>query len=339
MFKKVTTLLMFLVFIFVLAGCGNDVVATVNGDKINAKDLDKCVVLAKAELEGSGYTAFDGVNSQAEMDRLREQTLQEMINNRIVVQEARKMITLTKDEINSILAALKEQGQFESDAEFNASFDRFYGVSKEDYAYINRMQDSLAAEVPRVSPEVAQKFYNDYLDTRFTQKEEYVTRHVLFLVDNGDGAEGRHSDEEARDMAQDVINRLGDGAEFPVIAAQESEDLGTKTTGGQYSFTDDGNTAPEYVDAVKRLSPGQYTQTPVKTSYGYHVIKLEEIVPSKTVPYEEEEIINYLTGNEIQKHINEVMVAAKQQAVIENSLVDNRETPDAPGPEGDNEGE
>ena len=336
MFKKVTALFMFLVFVFVLAGCNNDVVATVNGDKITTKELDKCVTIAKTELEGSGYTGFDGENSKEEMERLKEQTLEEMINNIIVVQEAKKRVTLTKDEISEILDGLKEQGQYESEAEFNESFDRFYGVTKEDYAYIVRMQEDMAAEVPKVAEEEAQKFYNDNLDAIFSQKEEYVTRHVLFLVDNGDGAEGRHSDEEARDMALDVIQRLGDGAEFPVVAAQESEDLGTKTTGGQYSFKDDGNTAPEYVDAVKKLSPGQFTQNPVKTNYGYHVIKLEEIVPAKTLLFEEEkeDIISYLTGMNVQKYINDAMLDAKQKADISNSLAP---APAQSEPEGDNE--
>ena len=335
MFKKVTALFLFLVFLFVLAGCSNDVVATVNGDKISGKELDQCVAKAKVELEGSGYTGFDGENSKEEMERLRQQTLEEMINNRIVVQEARKMVTLSKDQITEILDNLKTQGQYQTDADFDKSFDRFYGVTKEDYAYIARMQEDLAAEIPRVADEEAQKFYNDNKDAIFTQKEEYVTRHVLFLVDNGDGTEGRHSDEEALGMAQDVINRLGEGAEFPVLAAQESEDLGTKTTGGQYSFKDEGTTAPEYVDAVKKLSPGQYTQAPVKTTYGYHVIKLEEIVPASTMLYddEKEDIINYLTGMEIQKHINDKMMEAKQQAVITNTLVPEEAAPVVDEPE------
>jgi len=321
-----------MVMVAVLAGCKNgDVVATVNGENIYAKDLDLCTAVARAEIESYGYTEFDSEEGQKELESLRLRTLDEMINNRIVVQEARQLVKLSKDEIKSVLDKLREQSQFETDEEFVKSFDRFYGVTLDDYAHIVTMREKLAEEVPRASEAEARKFYDDNLESYFTKPEEFVTRHVLFLVETGDGAEGRHTIDDAWALAMGVINRLNEGANFAIIAAEESEDQATKQQGGEYRFTDSGSTVPEYLAAVRGLYPGEYTLFPIQTEYGFHVIMLEEVIPTSWVPFEEEKenIISHLTNMAVQNYINEKMMEARERAVIVNKLVPEVETPAA----------
>ena len=68
------------------------------------------------------------------------------------------------------------------------------------------------------------------------------------------------------------------GEDFASLAKENSEDTGTAENGGEYVCYDDGSTVTEYIKAVKELKVGGITASLVKTTYGYHIIKLNEKV-------------------------------------------------------------
>jgi peptidyl-prolyl cis-trans isomerase C len=75
--------------------------------------------------------------------------------------------------------------------------------------------------------------------------------------------------------AKKIIAELNGGADFATLAKQNSTDPGGKT-GGDLGFFKKDDMVPEFAAAAFALKPGEITQTPVHTQFGWHVIKLEE---------------------------------------------------------------
>jgi len=85
-----------------------------------------------------------------------------------------------------------------------------------------------------------------------------------------------NKDEEKKTKANEVLQRLKNGEDFAALAKEVSEDPGSKDKGGLYEGVTEGSGFDkDFEAAALALQPGQYTQEPVKTQFGYHIIKLE----------------------------------------------------------------
>ncbi len=85
----------------------------------------------------------------------------------------------------------------------------------------------------------------------------------------------RHILVDSEDKAKKIIDQLNHGADFATLAKTESKDPAAQN-GGDLGFFKKADMVPEFADAAFGLKPGQFTQTPVKTQFGWHVIKLDE---------------------------------------------------------------
>lgn len=81
-------------------------------------------------------------------------------------------------------------------------------------------------------------------------------------------------DSEAK--AKDIIAKLEDGGDFGKLASENSADPGNKDKGGDLGWFAKGDMVPEFSDAAFKLGKGEVSKTPVKTQFGWHVIKVEE---------------------------------------------------------------
>ena len=114
--------------------------------------------------------------------------------------------------------------------------------------------------------------------TRYVDEfSQYRTRHVLVKID--DTATDKAADAAAAlAKATDIAKQLKadpNNKDLWTTLAKTSDDPGSKDKGGEIGWTSKGNLVAEYEAATKTLSAGQITD-PVKTSFGYHVIQLEE---------------------------------------------------------------
>jgi len=98
--------------------------------------------------------------------------------------------------------------------------------------------------------------------------EQRRAAHILF--------EGEEGDTELLERAQEVRARLEQGEEFAALAREYSDDSGTANRGGDLGFTARGSFDPEFEDALFALERGEVSE-PVRTSYGYHLIKLTDL--------------------------------------------------------------
>jgi foldase protein PrsA len=74
--------------------------------------------------------------------------------------------------------------------------------------------------------------------------------------------------------AKELITELGDGADFATLAKENSTDTNTAEKGGELTFST-GEMVPEFEEAASKLDEGEITTEPVKSEYGYHIIKME----------------------------------------------------------------
>ena len=77
--------------------------------------------------------------------------------------------------------------------------------------------------------------------------------------------------------ANDIEAQLKKGAKFADLAKKYSTDPGSKANGGELGWSDGSNYVPEFTKAIKTLKKGEYTTTPVKSQFGYHIIKLNDV--------------------------------------------------------------
>jgi len=128
---------------------------------------------------------------------------------------------------------------------------------------------------------------------------EYHARHILV------------ADEK---LAKDLVAKLGGKkpAKFDDLAKTNSKDSSAKS-GGDLGWMAPANLVPEFAEAMTKLKAGEYTKAPVKSRFGWHIIKLEE---SRPIAFPEldkvkERIANQLAQNDIRKYVAELRAAAK----------------------------
>ena len=131
------------------------------------------------------------------------------------------------------------------------------------------------------------------------------------------------ADEET---AKKVTAELNGGADFAELAKKYSTDPGAQS-GGDLGFFKKGDMLPEFSDVAFALKPGETTQTPVKTRFGYHVIQVQEVrtAPPPSLDQVRDEVRQSL----IQEGVTRVLTAAKTGLSIEKFNVDG--SPALPG--------
>ena len=130
---------------------------------------------------------------------------------------------------------------------------------------------------------------------------EYRARHILV---------------EKESDARDIIARLKkDPGAFAKLAMEKSKDQGSKAKGGDLGWFDTSRMVPEFGAAVSKLDKGKFTQEPVKTQFGYHVILLEDSKPIEAPPLAE--VKPQLTQQLQQQNVKKQLDALKTGAKIE----------------------
>jgi peptidyl-prolyl cis-trans isomerase D len=126
----------------------------------------------------------------------------------------------------------------------------------------------------------------DERKAEFDQPEQVRARHVLIRVAPGEGAEAAAAEAAARAKAEKAAARVRGGEAFEKVAAELSEDPGSKDRGGDLGSFPRGRMVPAFEEAAFSLAPGTVSD-PVQSSYGFHVIRVDEKKPAKLVPFEE----------------------------------------------------
>ena len=122
------------------------------------------------------------------------------------------------------------------------------------------------------------ELFADYQKANPVSDQEIQAEYDRFVATNaGKEYRARHILVEKEDEAKAVITSLKKGGKFDDIAKKQSKDPGSGANGGELDWANAGSYVPEFSAALVKLKKGQTTDAPVKTQFGWHVIKLEDV--------------------------------------------------------------
>ena len=118
--------------------------------------------------------------------------------------------------------------------------------------------------------------------------QEIKSEYDKFVAANG-GIEyhARHILVEKEDQAKAIVASLKKGAKFEEIAKKQSKDPGSGSKGGDLDWAAPSNFVKEFSDAMVALKKGQFTEQPVKTQFGYHIIRVDDVRDAQIPKFEE----------------------------------------------------
>jgi len=217
--------------------------------------------------------------------------------------------------INAQIEQMKSQYNNNEEA-FKAALTQYLGVEDED-----ELRDLLSLEYKRnlaiedyvkksISDDEIQKYYDDEVIG------DIKVRHILIKPENTDDMsteEKTEAEEKAKKEAEDLIKQLDDGANFEELAKEYSDDTGSASDGGLIDyFNKDDNMDEAFLNASIDLKKGKYTEEPVQSSFGYHIIlKLDQKKKPKL-----DKVKNYIRETLAEEKLNED-AALRYNALIE----------------------
>ena len=174
-------------------------------------------------------------------------------------------------------------------------------ASQEYQKELAAMQDDLARKVyidqqlaTKVTDAEIKKVYDEYV-ANFKSEKEIKAKHILV---------------DSEDLAKEIIEKLNKkSAKFDDLAKQYSKDqadLGYFTAEAM---------VPEFSDAAFAMKKGTFSQKPVKTEFGYHVILVEDVRDSKPLPFEN--VAEQIKGTLSQQAVAQVVADLHKNAQIE----------------------
>lgn len=120
--------------------------------------------------------------------------------------------------------------------------------------------------------------FQDFEKKSSTSEAEARAEYDKIKAANGDKEyRARHILVEKEDEAKALIAQIKGGAKFEDLAKKASKDPGSAENGGDLDWANPGNYVPEFSQALIKLEKGQMTDTPVKSQFGFHIIKLEDM--------------------------------------------------------------
>src|SRR5882724_9190576 len=136
---------------------------------------------------------------------------------------------------------------------------------------------------PQIAEAEVEKYYTEHAKD-FETPQQVHAAHVLVPVPQTGGSE---AEDKARAKVADVIRRAKAGEDFGKLAAELSEDPGTKDKGGDLGLVGKGEMVPAFEQAVFELKKGDVSPEPVRTPFGYHAIKVSEVQDGGKKPLKE----------------------------------------------------
>lgn len=181
-------------------------------------------------------------------------------------------------------------------------------------AYVQQMMENQP-----ISDAELQKAYDERIGSH--PRKEYKARHILSKTEKEAAAN---------------IEALKKGADFAKLAKEKSIEPGAKTSGGNLGWASPDTFVPEFSKAMESLKPGEFTQKPVQTQFGWHVIKLEDVRDAQLPSLEsvKPQLQRMLTNKKLMDLINDL----RDHAKIETMVDEGTSMQDSEQPAGNDEG-
>lgn len=135
---------------------------------------------------------------------------------------------------------------------------------------------------------LANALRDDFLNTaQPTDEEIQSTYDSLAKMIQGSEYRSSHILVEEQDKANELIKELKNGADFAELAKANSKDPGSARNGGDLDWANPQSFVPEFATAMVKLEKGKFTEEPVKSQFGYHIILLTDVRENAAPPLDQ----------------------------------------------------
>ena len=269
----------------------NAILATVGNENIMEDDLNKVMKSYDSKLKqqyGADYASNS--NLKAALKKLKKQELDKLVAEKVLLKKVGELnlkITDTDinkqvdEEVNKFKAKYSGLGQYDNILKQNGINEtQFKGLIKNS-VIVKAVEGDIVKNVTITDDEV-KSYYDKNKTTIFTKGAGANVAHILVTEEQ---------------KAKELKAKLDAGADFATLAKENSKDNGTKNNGGSLGFVqyDTKELVSEFVEGFKNLKEGQVSE-PVKSQYGYHLIKVTGIKNGEVVSFDgvKDQLKNFL---------------------------------------------
>ena len=293
-----------------------DPVAIVDGEPIKRDDLRR---VAAALLSANGRNVEE-LNA-SDKKRMYQGVLDEMITDRLITKAS---IGETVSDVDVEKRFSQMAAQYPTPKAFEDALKQAAQTADQVKASIraqlrqtNWINKSIADQI-KVEPLEADKFYKESPPTKFDEPEMVEASHILVAVRKDAPPEAVITAEEKLKVLTD---RLAKKESFESLAKEFSDDPTAKQTSGELGYFSRDRIMPEFADAAFKLKIGEISQ-PVRTQFGFHLIKLTNRKPAHTATLEDarEQIMSYLQSEKRKNAIAKLVDSLKASATVENKI-------------------
>jgi peptidyl-prolyl cis-trans isomerase C len=260
-------------------------------------------------VESSTQHFPQGILEAEHMEHFRRSVLEDFVIQHVFYGEMdQRQITVSDDEVAAEINRWR--------ANFGDDEDAFQQALAAEGLTIDTLQ-SIASDMLRrrqfveVLSHVDEPTRAEQRAFRDHRAEEVQVEHILLQVPPDSDAA---AEEEVRLKAVAVLDSLKKGSDFNEMAIRHSADPGSASRGGLLPFIARGQTVPEFEEAAFGLKKaGEMTSRPVKTDFGYHIIRF---VDRRMNPMEDDEIVELMTQERRQEALNKAVDGLRAKATV-----------------------
>ncbi len=314
--RKLLMVLVLCLAVF-LAGCNTDKaskpIAEVNGEQITQADFDKLYEVVKADYESSQTVKLDKTKDKEIIKNLQNKTYDNLVLQKLIRQDAaKKGIKVDQKEVDETIKYIKDSKNQNSKDGYKLFLaeTKFTEESLKEYLETQQSNTKIKDQVT-VDVKVSDADVRKYFDDNRSQFEDQGGIHIYHILVAA-------TDEK---KAEEIIGKIKQGADFGALAKEYSTDPGSKDKGGDVGYVNaTTNFVPEFKKAALALEPGQYTQKPVKSQFGYHVIKAGERKAPGLMSFEQVkgQLKDQLETEQKNKVFNDYLEKLKKEAKIKD---------------------
>ena len=255
------------------------VVARVNGEDIGRAEFERAV--QALESRAGGPVPPD------QRDQILRGVLDQIIGYKLLLQESSvRKVVINDTDVDGRVSEIRNQFPSEDVfkkmlAEQKLTVEQIRSDARRDIAVSKLIESEIAFKIA-VSPTQISEFYASNPD-QFKQGESVRASHILIGMPRGADAATKA---QARARADQVLGDVKAGQDFAALARQHSSDPGSAANGGDLGFFQQVQMVGPFNDAAFSLAPGSVSGI-VETEFGFHIIKVAEKQPARTVPLDD----------------------------------------------------
>jgi parvulin-like peptidyl-prolyl isomerase len=305
------------------------VVAKINGTSLSSSQLESEFIIFRLRAKAQGKKI-----SPSEEPLIAREVLKAEIMKELIAQKSRSLnIKITTEKIDQEIQNI--ENKFPS----HNAFIKALAVQRLNIKALKKKIETTLLEDELIRQEIAPKIKigedapKNYFKTNrkaFSKPALYRTRHIFFstikapenLTDQTSQKKAlwmaQMINDEAKLQAEEVLQKIKKGGNFSKLVKELSEDETSKKNGGILGDLHPDSTIPEIAAEMVKLKEGD-TSGIIQSAFGYHIIKLDEIVPSTLIPFEKakSDILNILMKRKAQTLFKDYLIDLEKTAIIE----------------------